>query len=141
MKTHPTSGTYLDNIFSNLEDTSTVVDGHISDHCAVKFVCREPLSTTPNADIIFKRSINEHNINSFLSELSNVAWDDVYSDMDDIDRTWMQFLSRFSLIFQNCFTMKKIRISKNRSFHINPQIKSPLKDRLNILRIMSQVGP
>ncbi|KAL3284614.1 hypothetical protein HHI36_018768 [Cryptolaemus montrouzieri] len=73
--TRPISGTSLDNIITNLEGNSEVIEYHMSDHSALKFKLQEVVESKRDNNKIWTRLINDVTLSNLARDLSECQWD------------------------------------------------------------------
>lgn len=136
-----TSATCVDNVISNFQGMSTVVEEHLSDHCGQKFIFKVDLSPGEKNDKRNIRRYNELNHQVFQSLLSNTDWSEIYSiPENNINEMWLNFSRRISESFQRAFPLSTVNIFQKKKIKITPEIES-LKELLDSLFVISKVKP
>lgn len=133
------SGACLDNILTNCSGNTCVMEYHMSDHSALKFITRDLLTRSSKTDTILKRRVNQKTVDEFLSRLSKMDWSDIFSTSVDVNQSWNSFFLRFKNIFDLSFP--KVRMVTRcpiDSFRDSPRILS-LKSTLDVLFVVSSV--
>lgn len=139
--TRPASGSCLDNIITPLPGQTRVLEYHISDHCALKFVANSLYSNHINKRKIKRRIINDGTIANFVQKLTLINWDDIYTCTSDPNQLWNIFHERFSKTFEQCFPKVEVYLSSNeKNIKVTPDVEH-LKDILDKLYIVSFARP
>ena len=106
--------TLIDNIFTNsskIESQCGIITSTISDH----FPCFHTLDLAKikgkKKDFEF-RAFNEENILRFRGLLGTRNWDEII-ESENTETAFDEFLSEFSICFEEAFPVKKIRFNKN----------------------------
>lgn len=138
------SATKVDSIFTNIpvEHYKTdVIDVHVSDHCAILTTISNLLSKQGQT-FIYKKIINEKTLEKLKLQLQQENWNKMYNcKREGIHEPWGYFMNRVSILFNECFPLKKVVISKNRKPKLESRDLQECKRLLDILSIMVKTNP
>lgn len=104
------SQTCIDNIITNLRSYATqVVHNGLSDHTGqvIKFPCR--FAYDNKFWFTFRREIDK-NLPIFSKYISQISFEEVYKQVD-VNAAYTTFLNIFSMIFDLCLPLKRIKIT------------------------------
>lgn len=97
----PNSATCLDNVISNIDGITTLVEGHLSDHSGQIFTFFHQINEVKPIETKTNRIYNEHNHQVFESLLSDINWSKLYDiPVNNINEMWNFFGNRFDETFQ-----------------------------------------
>lgn len=124
------TATCLDNIIVNfsVDFHADVLMNALSDHYGqyIRFKVNTNCFERDNNTTVFKRSLNEANINRFVDGLRRENWSDVHLNLSsDLDLAFRDFHNIFCFHFETCFPkLKKVRnAKKNRINWITEEIR------------------
>lgn len=119
----------IDNIFTNVlnvKSYSGLIINDISDHLPVFCICSYDIVCIKEPKYIYIRRKDEKAIENFKCRLSTETWNDVYSP-DDVNTSYDNFISKFTIMYNDCFPVKKICIN-NSTKKDKPWITKGLKN-------------
>ena len=61
-------------------------------------------------DVVYKRIVNESNLQKFMNELQTIDWNINYNNVED---SYNSFLAKFQSLYDKYFPLKKCKHSKN----------------------------
>lgn len=134
-----TSATCIDNIITNVVGTGSVIEEHISDHSAQKFI----FPKTEQSNKVFEkrqvRNINKGNMKKFIDRISDQLWTGVCEDLnDDANSLWKAFFEKFNEVFTSCFPLKTIGFQKNKKRKSKSTTIQEYKKLLDCLFLLSR---
>ena len=130
----------VDHIWCNLRHgfshMSAVVKTTITDHFPVLYAFKTNLTYAIKS--IKFRMINEGNINSFVNNVNNECFDNIY-EIDDTDDAFTYFYNKLFSIYNNSCPIKKRRLKHNNINNpwVTPKLKKCIKKKYllyNLLR-------
>lgn len=139
----PSSRTCLDNILTNIEKCNiSILQLHLSDHLAQ---CIGLPQTATDSDkwkpkTTRIRIYNEHKINVFNRQLSEIDWRELGNfSPDEVDAMWAYFSQTYHSLFERLFPyIKTTKIHKNHNNKWTEHEKiKPIKQKLDILYTIS----
>ena len=107
----------------------------ITDHYAVNSIFEHP--RVQNRDVkVYKRIFNENNKTAFMNEISEVTWDNVYSQRC-VNMAYKEFEVSFLNIYNKNFPVKKVtkRHKHLRSPYITLGLQTSIKERRRLQRL------
>lgn len=133
--------TCLDNIISNIEGTTTILEEHLSDHSGQKFTFDLNLSIGKHVRSRKIRLHSEENHKYFEKLLLGLDWSLLYDiPENDVNELWNFFSEKFNYSFLEAFHLKTLRLSNKKKYTLTPKTAS-LKNQLDSLLTMSRYKP
>lgn len=124
------SATLIDNILCNdvmyMESNNGILCTDISDHFPV-FSVMKAKREQANPEYIIKRIVNDVNIQKFKDKLSTIDWGNLIGN-NGCQEAFSLFHSTFIRLYEECFPLKKIKISyRNRKSWLSLGLKNSIK--------------
>ena len=107
------SATLIDNIFCNdISNISNIFSGilysDVSDHFPIFFIDNNKRHKKENK-YLFKRTINQENIDKFSEKLTDQDWDEVTQN-NDAQSSFTEFYTTYNKLYDECFPIKRVKL-------------------------------
>jgi hypothetical protein len=114
----PFSATLIDNIITNqqlFKYKSSIIYADVSDHLPIFLQTDLVVKSKKRPKFVFKRVITADSKQKFVDSLQKVDWSFLASGEDDPNLSYSSFLNEFVSIFDECFPIKKINITRKKN--------------------------
>lgn len=131
------TATCLDNIITNIDGITTIIEEHLSDHSGQKFI----FETSPSPKRQTKKKIrvyNQENHTKFEQLLEDTDWTVLREYREhEINEMWNSFTNHFHDKFEMAFPLRTVRTVRTRRINDSEEIRS-IRKELDILFLLSR---
>ena len=109
------SATLIDNIITNANLSnviSSIIYFDISDHFPIFLQTDVPLKPIKQPRVLFKRRFTNANKVKFVTLIEQSNWSSFIGNLDDVNVSYDSFANKFGLIFNECFLLVKLNMTR-----------------------------
>lgn len=134
-----TSATLIDHIWVTRTENNInnyILQTDITDHFPVVSQFTSCYLHKPEPVYITKRTITQAALETFINDLSEVGWNDVF-ESNCPDRSYNLFFNKFNHLFQKNFPERKIRVNPKHDYspYVTPALRNSIKERNRLERL------